>query len=119
MTFSQALPSLPLVFALSKIRDNRETLEIKFKGKSIADVLEMTVDEAAEFFKAVPAVRDKMETLQRVRLGYIKVGQQATTLSEGRPEDIARVQESYTGKFLAALLKRRPTKRAPAARAVE
>ncbi|MGA9267320.1 MAG: excinuclease ABC subunit UvrA, partial [Rhodomicrobium sp.] len=55
-------------------RYNRETLEIKFKGKSIADVLEMTVDEAAEFFKAVPAVRDKMETLQRVGLGYIKVG---------------------------------------------
>jgi excinuclease ABC subunit A len=186
-------------------RYNRETLEIKFKGKSIADVLEMTVDEAAEFFKAVPAVRDKMETLQRVGLGYIKVGQQATTLSggeaqrvklskelsrratgktlyildepttglhfhdvakllevlhqlvdagntvaviehnleviktadwvidlgpeggdaggrivaEGRPDDIAKVPESYTGKFLAELLKRRPAKRAPAARAAE
>ena len=186
-------------------RYNRETLEIKFKGKSIADVLEMTVDEAAEFFKAVPAVRDKMETLQRVGLGYIKVGQQATTLSggeaqrvklskelskratgktlyildepttglhfhdvakllevlhqlvdagntvaviehnleviktadwvidlgpeggdgggrvvaEGRPEDIAKAPESYTGKFLADLLKRRPAKRAPSARAAE
>jgi excinuclease ABC subunit A len=186
-------------------RYNRETLEIKFKGKSIADVLEMTVDEAAEFFKAVPAVRDKMETLQRVGLGYIKVGQQATTLSggeaqrvklskelsrratgktlyildepttglhfhdvakllevlhqlvdagntvaviehnleviktadwvidlgpeggdgggrvvaEGRPEDIAKAPESYTGRFLADLLKRRPTKRTPAARAAE
>ncbi len=187
-------------------RYNRETLDIKFKGKSIADVLEMTVDEAAEFFKAVPAVRDKMETLQRVGLGYIKVGQQATTLSggeaqrvklskelskratgktlyildepttglhfhdvakllevlhqlvdagntvaviehnleviktadwvidlgpeggdgggrvvaEGRPEDIAKAPESYTGKFLADLLKRRPAKRAPsAARAAE
>ena len=188
-------------------RYNRETLEIKFKGKSIADVLEMTVDEAAEFFKAVPAVRDKMETLQRVGLGYIKVGQQATTLSggeaqrvklskelsrratgktlyildepttglhfhdvakllevlhqlvdagntvaviehnleviktadwvidlgpeggdgggrvvaEGRPEDIAKAPESYTGKFLAEMLKRRPAKRAPsaAARAAE
>ncbi len=186
-------------------RYNRETLEIKFKGKSIADVLEMTVDEAAEFFKAVPAVRDKMETLQRVGLGYIKVGQQATTLSggeaqrvklskelskratgktlyildepttglhfhdvakllevlhqlvdagntvaviehnleviktadwvidlgpeggdgggrvvaEGRPEDIAKVAESYTGKFLAELLKRRSAKRAPAAKAAE
>jgi excinuclease ABC subunit A len=186
-------------------RYNRETLEIKFKGKSIADVLEMTVDEAAEFFKAVPAVRDKMETLQRVGLGYIKVGQQATTLSggeaqrvklskelsrratgktlyildepttglhfhdvakllevlhqlvdagntvaviehnleviktadwvidlgpeggdaggrvvaEGRPEDIARVAESYTGRFLAEMLKRRPTKRAPAVKAAE
>ena len=180
-------------------RYNRETLEIKFRGKSIADVLEMTVDEAAEFFKAVPAVRDKMETLQRVGLGYIKVGQQATTLSggeaqrvklskelskratgrtlyildepttglhfhdvakllevlhqlvdagntvaviehnleviktadwiidlgpeggdgggrvvaEGRPEDIAKVAESYTGQFLAELLKRRPSE-APA-----
>ena len=186
-------------------RYNRETLEIKFKDKSIAGVLEMTVDEAAEFFKAVPAVRDKMETLQRVGLGYIKVGQQATTLSggeaqrvklskelskratgktlyildepttglhfhdvakllevlhqlvdagntvaviehnleviktadwvidlgpeggdgggrvvaEGRPEDIAKAPESYTGKFLAELLKRRPAKRAPAARAAE
>jgi excinuclease ABC subunit A len=186
-------------------RYNRETLEIKFKGKSIADVLEMTVDEAAEFFKAVPAVRDKMETLQRVGLGYIKVGQQATTLSggeaqrvklskelsrratgktlyildepttglhfhdvakllevlhqlvdagntvaviehnleviktadwvidlgpeggdaggrivaEGRPEDIAKAPESYTGKFLAELLKRRPAKRALAAKAAE
>ncbi len=184
-------------------RYNRETLDIKFKGKSIADVLEMTVDEAAEFFKAVPAVRDKMETLQRVGLGYIKVGQQATTLSggeaqrvklskelskratgktlyildepttglhfhdvakllevlhqlvdagntvaviehnleviktadwvidlgpeggdgggrvvaEGRPEDIAKAPESYTGKFLDDLLKRRPAKRAPSAAA--
>ncbi|MFZ0571901.1 MAG: ATP-binding cassette domain-containing protein, partial [Rhodomicrobium sp.] len=182
-------------------RYNRETLEIKFRGKSIADILEMTVDEAAEFFKAVPAVRDKMETLQRVGLGYIKVGQQATTLSggeaqrvklskelskratgktlyildepttglhfhdvakllevlhqlvdagntvaviehnleviktadwvidlgpeggdgggrvvaEGRPEDIAKVAESYTGQYLAGLLKRRPAKRAAAA----
>ncbi len=186
-------------------RYNRETLEIKFRGKSIADVLEMTVDEAAEFFKAVPAVRDKMETLQRVGLGYIKVGQQATTLSggeaqrvklskelskratgktlyildepttglhfhdvakllevlhqlvdagntvaviehnleviktadwiidlgpeggdaggrvvaEGRPEDIAKVPESYTGQYLAQMLKRRPAKRAAAARAAE
>ncbi len=186
-------------------RYNRETLEIHFKGKSIADVLEMTVDEAAEFFKAVPAVRDKMETLQRVGLGYIKVGQQATTLSggeaqrvklskelskratgktlyildepttglhfhdvakllevlhqlvdagntvaviehnleviktadwvidlgpeggdgggrvvaEGRPEDIAKVAESYTGQYLAGLLKRRPLKRAAAVRAAE
>ena len=184
-------------------RYNRETLDIKFKGKSIADVLEMTVDEAAEFFKAVPAVRDKMETLQRVGLGYIKVGQQATTLSggeaqrvklskelskratgktlyildepttglhfhdvakllevlhqlvdagntvaviehnleviktadwvidlgpeggdgggrvvaEGRPEDIAKAPESYTGKFLGDLLKRRPAKRAASAAA--
>ncbi len=62
-------------------RYNRETLEIRFKDKNISDVLEMTVDEAADFFKAVPIIRDKMVTLQRVGLGYIKVGQQATTLS--------------------------------------
>ena len=54
-------------------RYNRETLEVKFKDKSIADVLDMTVDEASEFFKAVPMVRDKMIPLQRVGLGYIKV----------------------------------------------
>ena len=54
-------------------RYNRETLEIKFKGKSIADILAMTIDEAADFFKAVPTIRDKMVTLQRVGLGYLKV----------------------------------------------
>ncbi|MEO0991715.1 MAG: excinuclease ABC subunit UvrA, partial [Pseudomonadota bacterium] len=62
-------------------RYNRETLEVLFKGKSIADVLDMTVEDAQEFFKAVPAIRDKMDALCRVGLGYIKVGQQATTLS--------------------------------------
>jgi len=182
-------------------RYNRETLEIKFKNKSIADVLDMTVEEAAEFFKAVPPVRDKMETLARVGLGYVKVGQQATTLSGGEaqriklskelsrrstgrtlyildepttglhfhdvakllevlhelvdqgntvaviehnleviktadwvidlgpeggdgggrivaagtPEQVAKTKESYTGQFLAELLKRRPMKRAQAA----
>ncbi|MDX2264428.1 MAG: excinuclease ABC subunit UvrA [Hyphomicrobiales bacterium] len=182
-------------------RYNRETLEVKFKNKSIADVLDMTVEEAAEFFKAVPSVRDKMETLARVGLGYIHVGQQATTLSGGEaqriklskelsrrstgrtlyildepttglhfhdvakllevlhelvdqgntvaviehnleviktadwvidlgpeggdgggrvvacgtPEQVAKVKESYTGQFLAELLKRRPVKRAQAA----
>jgi len=74
-------------------RYNRETLEVKFKGKSIADVLEMTVDEAADFFKAVPAVRDKMEVLQRVGLGYIKVGQQATTLSGGEAQRVKLAKE--------------------------
>ena len=62
-------------------RYNRETLEVKYKGKSIADVLDMTVEEAAEFFKAIPSIRDKLETLKAVGLTYIKVGQQATTLS--------------------------------------
>ncbi|MBC7103414.1 MAG: excinuclease ABC subunit UvrA, partial [Parvibaculum sp.] len=74
-------------------RYNRETLEVKFKDKSIADVIEMTVDEAASFFKAVPAVRDKMEVLQRVGLGYIKVGQQATTLSGGEAQRVKLAKE--------------------------
>jgi excinuclease ABC subunit A len=69
-------------------RYNRETLEIRFKDKSIADVLDMTVSEAAEFFRAVPSVRDKMETLERVGLGYIHVGQQATTLSGGEAQRV-------------------------------
>ncbi len=69
-------------------RYNRETLEIQFKGKSISDVLDMTVEEAAEFFKAVPTVRDKMETLKRVGLSYVKVGQPATTLSGGEAQRV-------------------------------
>ncbi|MGB1566530.1 MAG: excinuclease ABC subunit UvrA, partial [Paracoccaceae bacterium] len=64
-------------------RYNRETLEVKFKGKSIADVLDMTVEDAQAFFQAVPSIREKMDALVRVGLGYIKVGQQATTLSGG------------------------------------
>src|ERR1700691_4562001 len=59
-------------------RYNRETLEVTLKGKSMGDVLDMTVDEATEFFKAVPRIRTVLETLQRVGLGYIHVGQQAT-----------------------------------------
>jgi excinuclease ABC subunit A len=74
-------------------RYNRETLEIKFKGKSIADVLDMSIEEAADFFKAVPSIRDKMVTLQRVGLGYIKVGQQATTLSGGEAQRVKLAKE--------------------------
>ncbi|MTJ80709.1 MAG: excinuclease ABC subunit UvrA [Telmatospirillum sp.] len=74
-------------------RYNRETLEITFKGKSIADVLDMTVEEAATFFKAVPAIRDKMETLKRVGLGYIHLGQQATTLSGGEAQRVKLAKE--------------------------
>ena len=74
-------------------RYDRETLEIKFKGKSIADVLDMTVEEAADLFKAVPSVRDKMETLARVGLDYIHVGQQATTLSGGEAQRIKLSKE--------------------------
>ncbi|MFP3387105.1 hypothetical protein, partial [Tritonibacter sp. SIMBA_163] len=69
-------------------RYNRETLEIKFKGKSIADVLDMTVEDAHEFFAAVPTIRDKMDALMRGGLGYIKVGQQATTLSGGEAQRV-------------------------------
>jgi len=87
-------------------RYNRETLEVRFKDKSIADVLDMTVDEAAEFFKAVPMVRDKMLTLQRVGLGYIKVGQQATTLSGGEAQRVKLAKElskRATGRTLYIL----------------
>ena len=87
-------------------RYNRETLEIKFKGKSIADVLAMTVEEAADFFKAVPSIRDKMVTLQRVGLGYLKVGQQATTLSGGEAQRVKLAKElskRATGRTLYIL----------------
>jgi excinuclease ABC subunit A len=87
-------------------RYDRETLEIKFKGKSIADVLDMTVEEAAELFKAVPSVRDKLETLKRVGLGYIHVGQQATTLSGGEAQRIKLSKElskRATGRTLYIL----------------
>jgi excinuclease ABC subunit A len=87
-------------------RYNRETLEVEFKGKSIADVLDMTVEEAASFFSAVPAVRDKMETLARVGLGYIKVGQQATTLSGGEAQRVKLAKElskRSTGRTLYIL----------------
>ena len=83
-------------------RYNRETLEVKFRGKSIADVLDMTVEEGAEFFKAVPAVRDKLVTLQEVGLGYIHVGQQATTLSGGEAQRVKLAKE---------LSRRRPERR--------
>jgi len=87
-------------------RYNRETLEVRFRDKSIADVLDMTVDEAADFFKAVPMVRDKMVTLQRVGLGYIKVGQQATTLSGGEAQRVKLAKElskRATGRTLYIL----------------
>ena len=87
-------------------RYNRETLEVKFKDKSIADVLDMTVEDASQFFKAVPSVRDKMETLERVGLGYIKVGQQATTLSGGEAQRIKLSKElsrRATGRTLYIL----------------
>ena len=74
-------------------RYNRETLEVRFKDQSIADVLEMTVDEGAEFFTAVPSIRDKLVTLQRVGLGYIHLGQAATTLSGGEAQRVKLAKE--------------------------
>ncbi|AUC51773.1 excinuclease ABC subunit A [Sagittula sp. P11] len=87
-------------------RYNRETLEILFKGKSIADVLDMTVEDAQVFFKAVPSIRDKMDALMRVGLGYIKVGQQATTLSGGEAQRVKLSKElakRSTGRTLYIL----------------
>ncbi len=87
-------------------RYNRETLEVKFRGKSIADVLDMTVEEARLFFKAVPAIRDKMEALHRVGLGYVKVGQPATTLSGGEAQRVKLSKElskRATGRTLYIL----------------
>ena len=87
-------------------RYNRETLEILFKGKSIADVLDMTVEEGVAFFKAVPSIRDKLEMLERVGLGYLKIGQQATTLSGGEAQRVKLAKElarRATGKTLYIL----------------
>ncbi len=74
-------------------RYNRETLEVKFKGRSIADVLDMTVEDGVEFFKAVPPIRDKLAMLLEVGLGYVKIGQQATTLSGGEAQRVKLAKE--------------------------
>jgi excinuclease ABC subunit A len=87
-------------------RYDRETLEVRYKDRSIADVLDMTVEEAADLFKAVPSIRDKMETLKRVGLGYVKVGQQATTLSGGEAQRVKLAKElsrRSTGRTLYIL----------------
>jgi excinuclease ABC subunit A len=87
-------------------RYNRETLEVLFRAKSIADVLDMTVDEGADFFRAVPAIRDKLTTLQRVGLGYIHIGQPATTLSGGEAQRVKLAKElsrRATGRTLYIL----------------
>src|SRR3546814_466751 len=87
-------------------RYNRETLEIAFKDKSIADILDLTVDEGVEFFKAVPTIRNKLETLQKVGLGYIHVGQPATTLSGGEAQRVKLSKElsrRATGRTLYIL----------------
>jgi len=87
-------------------RYNRETLEVKFKGHSIADVLDMTIEDAVEFFKAVPPIRERMAMLHEVGLGYVKVGQQATTLSGGEAQRVKLAKElarRSTGKTLYIL----------------
>ena len=101
---------LPDVFVTCDVckgkRYNRETLEVLYKGKSIADVLDMTVDEGVEFFKAVPAIRKILETLSRVGLGYIHVGQQANTLSGGEAQRVKLAKElskRATGRTLYIL----------------
>ncbi len=87
-------------------RYNRETLEVTFKGKSIADILDMTVDEALEFFKSIPRIKTKLLTLVNVGLGYIRLGQQATTLSGGEAQRIklaTELSKIATGRTLYIL----------------
>ena len=87
-------------------RYNRETLEIKFKGKSIADILDMSVEDGVKFFTAVPSIREKLETMLRVGLGYVKIGQQATTLSGGEAQRVKLSKElskRATGKTIYIL----------------
>jgi len=87
-------------------RYNRETLEVKYKGKSISDVLEMTIEEACEFFKPIPKIYRKLETLQQVGLGYVRMGQPATTLSGGEAQRIklaAELSKRSTGNTIYIL----------------
>ena len=87
-------------------RYNRETLEVRYKGKNIAEVLDMTVEEATEFFDAVPAIKNKLKTLCEVGLGYIRCGQPATTLSGGEAQRIklaTELSKRATGKTLYIL----------------
>ena len=87
-------------------RYNRETLDIKWRGKSIADILDMTVEEGVEYFQAVPSIRDKLETMLRVGLGYVRIGQQATTLSGGEAQRVKLSKElsrRATGKTIYIL----------------
>ncbi len=101
---------LPDVYVTCDVCDghryNRETLEIKYRGKSISDILEMTVEEALEFFQKVPSIRDKMEAMNEVGLSYVKIGQSATTLSGGEAQRVKLAKElarRSTGKTLYIL----------------
>ena len=88
-------------------RFNRETLEIKFRNKSISDVLKMTVEEGLDFFKAIPSISSKLVTLKNVGLGYIQIGQAATTLSGGEAQRIKLAKElskRSTGKHFIFLM---------------
>ena len=87
-------------------RYNRETLEVKYKGKNIYEVLEMTVDEGVEFFGNIPKIKRKLETLQEVGLGYIKLGQSSTTLSGGEAQRVklaTELSKRSTGKTICLL----------------
>ena len=87
-------------------RYNRETLEVRFKGKSIADVLDMTIDQAVDFFENQPSILNKIKTLQDVGLGYIKLGQSSTTLSGGESQRVklaTELSKRDTGKTLYIL----------------
>ena len=87
-------------------RYNRETLEVKYKGKNIYEVLEMTVDEGVEFFENIPKIKRKLETLQEVGLGYIKLGQSSTTLSGGEAQRVklaTELSKRSTGKTIYIL----------------
>jgi excinuclease ABC subunit A len=87
-------------------RYNHETLEVRYKGKNIYEVLEMTVDEAYDFFYSIPSIKQKLETLKRVGLGYIKLGQPATTLSGGEAQRVklsTELSKRATGNTLYIL----------------
>src|SRR5690606_16022420 len=87
-------------------RYNRETLEVRYKGKSIADILEMTIEEAVKFFEPVPKIHRVLETLSSVGLGYISIGQSSTTLSGGEAQRIklaAELSKKGTGKTIYIL----------------
>jgi excinuclease ABC subunit A len=101
---------LPDVYTLCKDcngkRYNRETLEVKYKGKSISDVLDMTINQSAEFFEKIPAIHRKLKTLQKVGMGYVKLGQASTTLSGGESQRVklaAELARKDTGKTLYVL----------------